>query len=84
MCQRLTPVFADKKTGEVYILCEARIAQLYPPTKKGKPEDEYEVLDKFKGVQLKDKQYVPLFPYFEKVLPSFPSPFHHATYNDAF
>jgi isoleucyl-tRNA synthetase len=56
----------DKKTGEVYILCEARIAQLYPPTKKGKPEDEYEVLDKFKGIQLKDKQYVPLFPYFEK------------------
>jgi isoleucyl-tRNA synthetase len=62
----------DKKTGEVYILCEARIAQLYPPTKKGKPEDEYEVLDKFKGIQLKDKQYVPLFPYFEKVFPSFP------------
>jgi isoleucyl-tRNA synthetase len=56
----------DKKTGEVYILCEARIAQLYPPTKKGKPEDEYEVLDKFKGVQLKGKQYVPLFSYFEK------------------
>jgi isoleucyl-tRNA synthetase len=69
---------ADKKTGEIYVLCEARIAQLYPPSKKSKPEDEYEVLDKFKGVQLKDKQYVPLFDYFEKVcsLRAHPSPCH--------
>jgi isoleucyl-tRNA synthetase len=56
----------DKKTGEVYVLAEARIAQLYPPKKKGKADEEFDILEKFKGAQLKGKQYTPLFPYFEK------------------
>jgi len=55
----------DKKTGELYIMCAERVVQLYPPKKKGKL-DEYEILDRFKGIQLKDKQYEPLFNYFAK------------------
>jgi len=57
----------DKKTGEFYIMCAERVVQLYPPKKKGKL-DEYEILDRFKGIQLKDKQYEPLFNYFAKVI----------------
>lgn len=50
----------DKATGNVYILMEARIEQLY--TKKQK--DKYEVLEKFKGSTLVGKTYQPLFDYF--------------------
>lgn len=50
----------DKATGNVYVLMEARIEQLY--TKKQK--DKYEVLEKFKGSTLVGKTYKPLFDYF--------------------
>uniref|UniRef100_A0A914VF94 Isoleucine--tRNA ligase, cytoplasmic n=1 Tax=Plectus sambesii TaxID=2011161 RepID=A0A914VF94_9BILA len=48
----------DGETGNHYILMELRLHEVY---KKG---DEYKVLRKFKGIELKDKTYQPLFPYF--------------------
>jgi isoleucyl-tRNA synthetase len=50
--------FADGATGNHYILMELRLSELY------KKSDEYRVLRKFKGVELKGKTYEPLFPYF--------------------
>jgi isoleucyl-tRNA synthetase len=41
-------------------LCEKRSQQLY------KSEDQFTVLGKFKGKDLKGKKYVPLFQYFAK------------------
>ncbi|XP_063222598.1 isoleucine--tRNA ligase, cytoplasmic [Bacillus rossius redtenbacheri] len=49
----------DSKTGKLFILMEVRLGILY--TK----EDQYSVIDKFKGIYLKGKKYKPLFPYFE-------------------
>ncbi len=54
----------------MYILCEARITELYKPKKAKKGQEtpeEYTVLGRMKGADLKGKRYVPLFPYFEKV-----------------
>lgn len=48
----------ELKSGHSYILAEARLAHTF------KEPSEYEVLSKFKGDTLKDKPYVPLFPYF--------------------
>ncbi|XP_078470570.1 isoleucine--tRNA ligase, cytoplasmic isoform X1 [Lampetra planeri] len=50
----------DVATGSLYILMEVRLQALY------KREDEYIVIDKFKGITLKDKRYRPLFDYFVK------------------
>jgi isoleucyl-tRNA synthetase len=50
----------DKATGNIYVLMEARLEQLY--TKKQK--DKYEVLERFKGSALVGKTYQPLFDYF--------------------
>nr|WCZ58299.1 isoleucyl-tRNA synthetase [Paratrimastix eleionoma] len=50
----------DKPSGKQYILAEARLEELY---KKGKQQD-YEVLSKCKGIELKGKHYIPLFDYF--------------------
>ncbi|XP_077307695.1 isoleucine--tRNA ligase, cytoplasmic [Lithobates pipiens] len=54
----------DKSNGNVYILMEARLSALY------KAEDEYEVLDRFPGINLKGKKYKPLFDYFSKAADS--------------
>lgn len=51
-------IISDGETGNHYILMELRLHELY---KKG---DEYKVVRKFKGIELKDKTYQPLFPYF--------------------
>ena len=48
----------DKATGKVYILMEARLISLF------KSEEEYEILAKYKGIDLKDKGYTPLFGYY--------------------
>ena len=48
----------EKSTGKIYILMEARLISLF------KTEDEYEVLAKYKGIDLKNKGYKPLFSYF--------------------
>ena len=48
----------DKERKMKFILMEARICELY------KSEEEYDLLDKFKGITLKGKQYKPLFDYF--------------------
>ena len=40
-------------------MMEARLKELY------KKEEEYTVLAKMKGSELKGKKYKPLFPYFE-------------------
>ena len=48
----------DKSSGKIYILMEARLISLF------KTEEEYEVLAKYKGIDLKDKGYKPLFNYF--------------------
>ncbi|XP_033647297.1 isoleucine--tRNA ligase, cytoplasmic-like [Asterias rubens] len=47
-----------KKDDKVYIMMEARLPALF------KGEDEYEILDKFKGSVLKGKGYKPIFNYF--------------------
>ena len=49
----------DNKTEKVYIMMEARLVQLFK-----KPED-YTVLAKMKGNELKGLSYTPLFPYFQ-------------------
>ena len=49
----------DNSNGKVYIMMEARLSSVFK-----KPAD-YTVVDKFKGSVLKDKEYKPLFDYFE-------------------
>ncbi|XP_069693675.1 isoleucine--tRNA ligase, cytoplasmic [Periplaneta americana] len=49
----------DSTTGKVFILMESRLEALY------KKEDQYTILEKFKGSSLKGKRYVPIFPYFQ-------------------
>lgn len=49
----------DNTTSKVYIMMEARLEALF------KKDDEYTVLDRFKGQRLRGKRYKPLFPYFE-------------------
>jgi isoleucyl-tRNA synthetase len=60
----------DFATGEIYILSEGRIPELYPePKKKKKGKDDkpkYEILATFKGETLKGKRYLPLFDYFSE------------------
>lgn len=48
----------DVATGNVYVLMEARLEALY------KKDDQYTVMEIFKGEKLKGKRYKPLFPYF--------------------
>lgn len=48
----------DVSNSHVYIMMESRLSALFK-----KPQD-YEVLDKFKGITLRDKTYVPLFDYY--------------------
>ena len=48
----------ELSSGKIYILMEARLISLF------KTEEEYEVLAKYKGIDLKDKGYKPLFDYF--------------------
>uniref|UniRef100_A0A4W3HP64 Isoleucine--tRNA ligase, cytoplasmic n=1 Tax=Callorhinchus milii TaxID=7868 RepID=A0A4W3HP64_CALMI len=61
----VSPVFQyvkikDNSTGKIYIMMEARLVALF------KSEEEYIVLDRFKGIALKGKKYKPLFDYFLK------------------
>lgn len=49
----------DKKTGQQYILMEARLEVLYK-----KPADECEILDRFPGKKLEGLHYTPIFDYF--------------------
>ena len=53
----------DLQTGELYILAECRLHDLYPKPKDGK--DNHVVLEKFKGKTLENIEYVPLFDNFE-------------------
>jgi isoleucyl-tRNA synthetase len=48
----------EVSSGTMFIMMEARLASMY------KKEEEYEILEKFKGVSLKNKKYKPIFPYF--------------------
>ena len=50
----------DKNSQDIYILAKERLGNYY------KTEDEYEILEEFKGEKLENKTYVPLFPYFAK------------------
>lgn len=50
----------DKATGKIYILAEKRTVQLF------KDEEQFEVLAKYKGADLKGKKYRPIFKYFEQ------------------
>ncbi|NXI87445.1 SYIC protein, partial [Rhipidura dahli] len=47
-----------KATGKIYILMESRLVALY------KSDSEYQILDRFPGIALKGKKYIPLFEYF--------------------
>ena len=48
----------DRTSEKVYIMMEARLCALYSA------EDEYEIIEKYKGADLKNKGYKPLFDYF--------------------
>lgn len=55
----------DTKTGNIYILGEERLCQIYPKMKKkGYKGGEYEVLEKLSGKDLVGKKYQPLFDFF--------------------
>ncbi|XP_014785277.1 isoleucine--tRNA ligase, cytoplasmic [Octopus bimaculoides] len=49
----------DKSNNKIFILMEARLCSLY------RSEEEYTILEKFKGKTLEGKKYKPLFTYFE-------------------
>jgi isoleucyl-tRNA synthetase len=49
----------DKASGDKYILGEARLGHYY------KDSSEYEILEHYKGSDLKGLRYEPLFPYFK-------------------
>lgn len=54
----------DNETNQVYYLAESRLSSVYKPAKKG-AETPYVVLGTYLGKDLKDRKYVPLFPYFK-------------------
>jgi len=57
----------DNKTEAVYIMMEARLSQVFKPSKKkGKKDDApaYEILAKFPGSKVAGAQYEPLFDFF--------------------
>ncbi|XP_044735427.1 isoleucine--tRNA ligase, cytoplasmic [Chrysoperla carnea] len=49
----------DLDSNRIFILLEKRLEVLY------KQPEQYEILESFPGIQLKDVRYKPLFPYFE-------------------
>ena len=48
----------DRADGSVYVLAEARLAAYY------KKEEQYEIVRRFSGAEMKGWTYEPLFPYF--------------------
>ena len=59
----------SKADGEVYLVAESRLSQLFPAMaskkfKKGMEKDVYELVSKHKGQELVGLTYVPLFDYF--------------------
>eukprot|EP00127_Corallochytrium_limacisporum_P006058 Clim_evm7s218 gene=Clim_evmTU7s218 len=52
----------DGESGKQYILLESCLGAIYKNPKKAK----FEIVKKMKGIDLKDKRYVPLFPFFEE------------------
>ena len=48
----------DKSSGDFYYLGVSRISSYF------KSEDEYEIVERYKGKDLEGKRYEPLFPYF--------------------
>lgn len=55
----------DESNQHVYLLAEARLAELFNPKK-----DKYTILYKCKGKDLVGRRYVPLFSYFVKSFPA--------------
>ncbi|KAJ4462786.1 putative Isoleucine--tRNA ligase [Paratrimastix pyriformis] len=51
----------DASSGKVWVLAESRLSELY------KTPQEYTVISKCKGADLRGKRYVPLFPYFAQM-----------------
>jgi isoleucyl-tRNA synthetase len=49
----------DNKTESTYIMMEARLKELF------KKEEDYTIVSKMKGIDLKGLTYEPLFPYFK-------------------
>lgn len=54
----------DKESGQFFYLAESRLDALYK-RQKGKGEVPYEIVEKVTAHKLKDRRYVPLFPYFK-------------------
>lgn len=52
------------ESGETYILAKARLDQVFKKAKKSK-EAPYEILAEFKGSELADRKYEPMFSYFK-------------------
>lgn len=52
----------DELTGNIYVLLEKRLDILYKDPKKAK----FQVLEKYKGKDMKGWEYIPPFNYFEK------------------
>ncbi len=55
----------DKSQGVVYVMAEARVASIY------KKEEDYEVVERFKGTLLNGWIYEPMFPYFANTKDAF-------------
>lgn len=56
-----SPTEQTKEMSGTYVVMEARLAVLF------KSEEDYDILAKFKGRQLKGVRYTPLFNYFSEV-----------------
>lgn len=54
----------NKEEGEIWILAEARLNELYAKIKDKK--SAYEVIEKIKGKDLEGVEYEPLFNYFQE------------------
>lgn len=51
----------EKASGRVFVLMEKRLESVF------KSQDEYTIEEKFPGIKLKGKKYVPLFPFFPEM-----------------
>lgn len=54
----------DAKTNEYYIIAKDCIKNMYEPSNPKKTDGLYKIVDTYKGIELNNLEYVPVFPYF--------------------
>ncbi|CAF1475600.1 unnamed protein product [Didymodactylos carnosus] len=68
VCLNANSIYAkvlDHAKNETYIVMEKRLSDLY------KKVNDYTILETFKGSELKEKRYIPIFPYFKHIPTAF-------------